>query len=197
MLNESFCRAANKSKNGFIDTLNFTRISEDTYLELKMLWDELEIAKYGDNKIRAYSTNPETIQKALQVLELRFDLDEDVQDKKAQFFQCMLSLHHRQLMQDYVDLLSSEKQAIQHLSSYYSTVRDSSRSLRAKKTKKRVFDILSKNSLQNVMVFLDYKGADFLKMRCICKKTNNAYMQELKKRFNAQKYFDSLNQEYY
>ena len=47
------------------------------------------------------------------------------------------------------------------------------------------------------MVFLDYKGADFLKMRCICKKTNNAYMQELKKRFNAQKYFDSLNQEYY
>ena len=109
----------------------------------------------------------------------------------------MLSLHHRQLMQDYVDLLSSEKQAIQHLSSYYSTVRDSSRSLRAKKTKKRVFDILSKNALQNVMVFLDYKGADFLKMRCICKKTNNAYMQELKKRFNAQKYFDSLNQEYY
>ena len=78
MLNESFCRAANKSKNGFIDTLNFTRISEDTYLEIKMLWDELEIAKYGDNKIRAYSTNPETIQKALQVLELRFDLDEDV-----------------------------------------------------------------------------------------------------------------------
>ena len=109
----------------------------------------------------------------------------------------MLSLNHRQLMQDYVDLLSSEKQAIQHLSSYYSTVRDSSRSLRAKKTKKRVFDILSKNALQNVMVFLDYKGADFLKMRCICKKTNNAYMQELKKRFNAQKYFDSLNQEYY
>ena len=66
-----------------------------------------------------------------------------------------------------------------------------------KDAKKRVFDILSKNALQNVMVFLDYKGADFLKMRCICKKTNNAYMQELKKRFNAQKYFDSLNQEYY
>ncbi len=39
MLNEAYGRAANKCKTGFIDTLNFTRISEDTYLEVKMLFD--------------------------------------------------------------------------------------------------------------------------------------------------------------
>ena len=65
MFNQSFSRVANKCKTGFIDTLNYTRISEDTYLEVKMLWDELEMGKYGDAKIRAFSINPETIERVI------------------------------------------------------------------------------------------------------------------------------------
>ena len=196
MFNESFGRAANKCKTGFIDTLNYTRISEDNYLEVKMLWDELEIGKFGDSKIRAFSTNPETIERVIQVLELKYDEDEEVQEKKAQFIKCMLRLNQRLLMQDFMEQLSSERATVEKLAEYYHPVIDSSKSLRAIRTDKRVFDRLSKNALQNVMVFFDYKGADFLKMRCICKKTNNAYMQELKKRFNAERQFEKLNQEY-
>ena len=108
----------------------------------------------------------------------------------------MQRLNQRLLMQDFMEQLSSERATVEKLAAYYHPVKDSSKALRAIRTDKRVFDRLSKNALQNVMVFFDYKGADFLKMRCICKKTNNAYMQELKKRFNAERQFEKLNQDY-
>ena len=60
------------------------------------------------------------------------------------------------------------------------------------KTKKHLFDRLSKNALQNVMSYFDYKGQDFMKMRTINRKSKNSYMQELQKRFNAERQFESL-----
>ena len=56
---------------------------------------------------------------------------------------------------------------------------DCTRVQKATKTNVAVFDRLSKNVLQNVMSFFDYKGADFMKMRSINHKAKNSYMQEL------------------
>ena len=55
----------------------------------------------------------------------------------------------------------------------------------ATKTSLPIFERLSRNALQNVMSFFDYKGTDFMKMRSINKKSKLSYMQELLKRFNA------------
>ena len=37
------------------------------------------------------------------------------------------------------------------------------------------------------MSYFDYKGQDFMKMRTINRKSKNSYMQELQKRFNAER----------
>ena len=60
-------------------------------------------------------------------------------------------------------------------------------------TKTAIFNRLSKNALQNVMEYFDYKGTDFVQMRCINRKTKNAYMQHLQNKFNAERYFLSLD----
>ena len=72
----------------------------------------------------------------------------------------------------------------------------SRRAQMATQTKLAVFDRLSRNALQNVMSFFDYKGTDFMKMRSINKKSKNSYMQELQKRFNADRMFSTLKEGY-
>ena len=80
-------------------------------------------------------------------------------------------------MEEYVeDLGGKDKATLEAASLYYEPVIDSKRALMTIKTPKKLFDRLSKNALQNVMEFFDYKGTDFMKMRCINKKTKNAYM---------------------
>ena len=44
------------------------------------------------------------------------------------------------------------------------------------------------------MSFFDYKGTDFMKMRSINKKSKLSYMQELLKRFNADRKLQSLKE---
>lgn len=61
------------------------------------------------------------------------------------------------------------------------------KAVRATKSQNRIFDRLSKNALQNVMSFFEYKGTDFMKLRCVNRKTKSSYMQELSKRFNAKR----------
>ena len=84
---------------------------------------------------------------------------------------------HRKLMEEYVeDLGGKHKATLEAASKYYEPVIDSKRALMTIKTPTALFNRLSKNALQNVMEFFDYKGTDFVKMRCINQKTKNAYM---------------------
>ena len=80
-------------------------------------------------------------------------------------------------MKEYVEKLGgANKSSIKAASRYYEPVIDSKRALMTIKTPAPLFNKLSKNALQNVMEFFDYKGTDFVKMRCINQKTKNAYM---------------------
>lgn len=82
-------------------------------------------------------------------------------------------------MQDYVDKLGAEIEIVAQATKLYAPNINARKALFAIKTSERVFDKLSKNVLQNVMAFFDYKGTDFMKMRSINRKTKNSYMQEL------------------
>jgi len=55
-----------------------------------------------------------------------------------------------------------------------------------------MFSRMSRNTLQNVMSYFDYKGQDFVKMRSINRNSKFSYMQELHKRFNADRQYKSL-----
>ena len=66
------------SSDGFLNQLNLSRVSEDVYLEVKTRKDELKVDEYVQGKIKAYSFNPATIDTILAILELKYDLDEDV-----------------------------------------------------------------------------------------------------------------------
>ena len=70
----------------------------------------------------------------------------------------------------------------------------SRRAQMATKTSLPIFERLSRNALQNVMSFFDYKGNDFMKMRSINKKSKHSYMQELQKRFTADRMLSTLKQ---
>ena len=63
-------------------------------------------------------------------------------------------------------------------------------------SKAAFFDRISKNALQNVMSFFEYKGTDFMKMRSINRKTKSSYMQELARRFNVERQISSLSAEF-
>ena len=77
IFNNAFNQSAYKS-DGFLSQLNLSRISEDVYLEVKTRKEELKVDKYLQGKIKAYSFNPATIDTILAILELKYDLDEDV-----------------------------------------------------------------------------------------------------------------------
>ena len=52
-------------KDNFLDGVNFNRIDEDAYLEVKMLKEELGIDEMCQSQNRAFSQSPETIDKIL------------------------------------------------------------------------------------------------------------------------------------
>lgn len=79
-----------------------SRVSEDVYLEVKTRKEELKVDEYFQGKIRAYSFNPVTIDTILTILELKYDLDEDVQAEKRLLIEIMLKMNNRKLMEDYV-----------------------------------------------------------------------------------------------
>ena len=57
-------RSANV-KGNFLDGMNFNRIDEDTYLEVKMLKEELGIDEMVQTQNRAFAMSPATIDKIL------------------------------------------------------------------------------------------------------------------------------------
>ena len=71
-------RSANV-KGDFLDGINFNRIDENTYLEVKMLKQELGIDEIVKTQNIAFAQSPATIDKILRILELKFDEDESVQ----------------------------------------------------------------------------------------------------------------------
>jgi hypothetical protein len=78
IFNTAFSRVAS-IRNQFIDDINFSRISEDTYLEVKMLKEELGIDEWVKTQPKAYGYTATTINLILKVLELKYDSDENVQ----------------------------------------------------------------------------------------------------------------------
>ena len=78
IFNNAFNMAAYRSDFGFLSQLNLSRVSEDVYLEVKTRKEELKVDEYVQGKIKAYSFNPQTIDAILAILELKYDLDEDV-----------------------------------------------------------------------------------------------------------------------
>jgi len=72
IFNNAFSRVSN-IRNQFIDDVNFSRISEDTYLEVKMLKEELGVDEWVQTQIKAYGFTPATIDLILAILELRYD----------------------------------------------------------------------------------------------------------------------------
>lgn len=171
-------RSANV-KGNFLDGVNFNRISEDAYLEVKMLKDELAIDEMVKRENRAFAQSPATIDKMLKILELKYDEDEAIQAQKQKLLKCMSRLNHRKLVEEYVQKLGRERDSLQFAVSHFEAIMDSRRAPKTIKTSTKIFDRLSKNVLQNVMSFFDYKGADFVKMRSINHKAKNSYMQEM------------------
>lgn len=79
-------------------------------------------------------------------------------------------------MEDYIDKFHVDRQALEAAVRQDEPNMGSVRAPRAVKTSAKIFDRLSKNVLQNVMSFFNYKGSDFMKMRSINQKTKNSYM---------------------
>lgn len=152
-----------------------------------MLRQELQIDKYLENKIRAFSMTPDTIDTILAVLEFKYDEDESKQTVKQKFMKCLMRLNQKILMQEYMDKLNTERQILHEATELYSINKHARKAVRVTNPKARLFDRLSKNALQNVMSFFEYKGTDFMKMRCVNRKTKMSYMQELSKKFNAER----------
>ena len=59
-----------------IDRLNMNRCTEDTYLEVKWHKEKWDIDKFVEDK-PAYQSSVKTLNAALEVLELKFDEDEE------------------------------------------------------------------------------------------------------------------------
>ena len=63
-----------------MSAVNFSRISEEIYLEVKMLKEELAIDEEVKKQNPAFAMSVDSIDTILEILELRYDLDEDVQE---------------------------------------------------------------------------------------------------------------------
>jgi len=85
-------------------------------------------------------------------------------------------LRSRRLKQEYVERLGAEEQTLAELNAEMKPLMDSRKAARTTETSLRIFDRLSKNALQNVMSFFEYKGTDFMKMRSINRKSKSSYM---------------------
>ena len=134
-----------------------------------------------------------TLKTIIEVLDFKYDEDETVQLQKQNLIDCFLRVNHRSLMQEYLEKLGGANKAnIEAESKYFEPVFDTKRTNMTIQSKTAFFNKLSKNALQNVMEYFDYKGTDFIQMRCINRKTKNAYMQHLQNKFNAERYFQSL-----
>ena len=75
--NSFICHAG----NDLINRINLNRCTEDTYLQVKQWKEDWKIEAYVEDK-PAYKYSVMTINSILQVLELKFDEDEEVQKKK-------------------------------------------------------------------------------------------------------------------
>ena len=60
--------------------VNYSRVSEDVYLEVKMLMEELAIEEWAQTACKAYQNSVSTIKTMISILELKFDEDEEVQE---------------------------------------------------------------------------------------------------------------------
>ena len=109
---------------------------------------------------------------------------------------CFVRYNHRKLMEEYVEKLGEYTEGLELVARHNEPNINAQRAPRAIKTLGNAFDRLSKNVLQNVMGFFNYKGTDFMKMRSINMKTKNSYMQELSLRFNAELSLKSVNANY-
>ena len=63
-----------------MSAVNFSRISEEIYLEVKMLKEELAIDEEVKKQNLAFAMSVNSIDTILEILELRYDLDEEVQE---------------------------------------------------------------------------------------------------------------------
>lgn len=61
-----------------VDAVNFNRITEDNYLEVKMLMRELAIDEEVKKQNRAFAVSVHSINTILAILELKYDEDEDI-----------------------------------------------------------------------------------------------------------------------
>ena len=73
---------------------------------------------------------------------------------------------------------------------------ESRRAPRTVKQEQCFFNKLSKNALQNVMAYFNVRGIDFLKLRSINRKTKNAFMQEVQRRFTVDVTLDNVENMY-
>ena len=58
--------------------MNFTRISEDTFLEVKMIKQELGVDEWIKTQKKFNEYTPKTIDLILKILELKYDEDEEI-----------------------------------------------------------------------------------------------------------------------
>ena len=108
--------------------------------------------------MRGYSFNPITIDTILAVLELKYDLDEDRQVSKQALIRILLKMNNRMLIKDYVEKLGAEQESMEKMKDVLTPIISRRRAQTALKTKQPNFDRMSKNALQNVMSYFDYKG---------------------------------------
>lgn len=77
IFNNGLVRASNMES--FLDAVNFNCIDEDTYLEVKMLKEDLGVDAWVQTQKKSHGYTPATIDKVLAVLSLKFDEDKEVQ----------------------------------------------------------------------------------------------------------------------
>jgi len=70
------------------------------------------VADYPTGKIKAHAFNPTTLDTILKVLELKYDLDEQIQAEKSHLIDILLRLNNRRLTEAFVYKLGRDDAAL-------------------------------------------------------------------------------------
>ena len=102
LANQFMCHAG----TDLIDKLNLSRCTEDTYLEVKQRREDWQIEDFVKDKL-AFQASVTTMNLILKILELKFDDDEDVQEKKHAALKVFGEVIAREQLERYVRAFKS------------------------------------------------------------------------------------------
>ena len=111
------------SGNNLIDRLNLSRCTEDTYLEVKERKEDWKVEEYVKDKV-AFQLSVKTMNLILEILELKFDEDEDIQEKKQATMRAFSQVIAREQLERYVRAFQAASETIDQLSAPWIPLQD-------------------------------------------------------------------------